>query len=273
MMRKAAILYDFDQTLCTRNMQEYSLLPSLHLSPGRFWAEVGQLARDHDMDPTLAYLYLLMKKAAQAGVPLTREALNRRGSQIEFFPGVADFFPRINDYARRHRLQLSHYVISSGNREIIEGCAIYPQFAKVFASSFHYDENGQADWPATAVNYTGKTQYLFRVSKNTLDNWDSARVNAAVADEQRDVPFDHMIYLGDGMTDVPCMRVVKANHGTAIGVYTDEKPETVRRLIEEDRVNYAAPADYRVNSRLDEILKTVLRSIAARDSLKKYEKV
>ncbi|MBQ1757248.1 MAG: haloacid dehalogenase-like hydrolase, partial [Erysipelotrichaceae bacterium] len=159
-----------------------------------------------------------------------------------------------------------------GTKEIIEGCSIYDQFTKVFASEFHYDENGDADWPALAINYTGKTQFLFRINKNALDIYDSNKVNTNIAPSERDIPFDHMIYLGDGMTDVPCMRLVKASGGYSIGVYYKEKKSTVRRLLNEDRVNFALQADYREGSELISVLHDIIGKIAAEDRVRKYAK-
>ena len=166
MSDKIAIMYDFDETLCTRNMQEYSLLPHLNLNPDEFWGSVVNLARTSNMDPTLAYMYLMIEEAKKRNYPIKREEFQKLGADIEYYPGVEDYFHKINEYGKSLGMQIQHFIISSGTKEIIEGCSIYDQFTKVFASEFHYDENGDADWPALAINYTGKTQFLFRINKN-----------------------------------------------------------------------------------------------------------
>ncbi|MBQ1303898.1 MAG: haloacid dehalogenase-like hydrolase [Erysipelotrichaceae bacterium] len=272
MSDKIAIMYDFDETLCTRNMQEYSLLPHLNLNPDEFWGSVVNLARTSNMDPTLAYMYLMIEEAKKRNYPIKREEFQKLGADIEYYPGVEDYFHKINEYGRSLGMQIQHFIISSGTKEIIEGCSIYDEFTKVFASEFHYDENGNADWPALAINYTGKTQFLFRINKNALEIYDSNKVNTNIAPGERDIPFDHMIYLGDGMTDVPCMRLVKANGGYSIGVYYKEKKSTVRRLLNEDRVNFALQADYRDGSELMNVLHDIIGKIAAEDRVRKYTK-
>lgn len=266
-------MYDFDETLCTRNMQEYSLIPALHLDAASFWSDVARMSRENDMDPTLAYMYQITSKSKAAGIPIRREYFQALGKDIEYYPGVETYFDRINDYGRQLGVNIQHFVISSGTKEIIEGCSIYDRFTKVFASEFHYDKDGNADWPALAINYTGKTQFLFRISKNALNIYDSEKVNSSIDVSERDIPFTRMIYLGDGMTDVPCMRLVKGNGGYSIGIYTAAKTDTVKRLIAEDRVNFACKADYTENSQLDLVLKTIITKVALEGNLEKYRNV
>ncbi len=272
-MTKIAIMYDFDETLCTRNMQEYSLIPDFNLDAASFWSSVAAMAREQNMDPTLTYMYLITRKAREAGLPIKRSYFQALGKDIEYYPGVEDYFQRVNAFGESLGIAVQHYIISSGTREIIEGCSIYPQFTKVFASEFHYDEEGNADWPAVAINYTGKTQFLFRISKDALNIYDSEKVNTSIDARERDIPFTNMIYLGDGMTDVPCMRLVKANGGCSIGIYTPEKQAVIRKLVDEDRVNFACSADYRENSQLDVVLKGIITRIALESNLKKYQKI
>ncbi len=267
MTNKIAIMYDFDETLCTKNMQEYTLLPNLQLDPAEFWGSVVRLAKESNMDPTLAYMYLMIEEAKKKNYPIKREEFQKQGKSIEYYPGVESYFALINEYGKKAGAEIQHYIISSGTKEIIEGCSIYNEFTKVFASEFHYDENGNADWPALAINYTGKTQFLFRINKNALEIYDSNKVNTNIAPDKRDIPFNHMIYLGDGMTDVPCMRLVKANGGYSIGVYYKEKKSTVRRLLQEDRVNFALQADYREGSELISTLQHIIDKITAEDKV------
>lgn len=267
---KIALMYDFDETLSTKNMQEYSLLPALGLDAATFWGNVTQLAKTADMDPTLAYMYEMIHQAKIKGVDITRESFRKQGAFIEYYPGVVEFFAQINAYGQSKGAKIEHYIISSGNKEIIEGCQIYDEFTRVFASSFHYDENGNADWPAVAINYTGKTQFLYRINKNALEIYDSSRVNSKIAPNERDIPFNRMIYLGDGMTDVPCMSLVKEHGGYSIGVYTNEHKATVKKLIADERVNFACKADYRPQSSLYQCLCTIIDKIVVEASLSDF---
>ncbi|MGN1398947.1 MAG: HAD family hydrolase [Erysipelotrichaceae bacterium] len=263
-MIKVAIMYDFDQTLCTKNMQEYSLLPKLKSDPASFWQEVSELSKKDNMDSVLAYMYLMLKKAKEENLPLTRALFKQQGNNIEYYPGVVEYFDRINQFSEELGINLQHFIISSGTKEIIEGCSIYNKFTRVFASEFHYDENGQADWPALAINYTGKTQFLFRINKNCLDIYDNKTINSLTA--ERDIPFSQMIYIGDGLTDVPCMRVVKDNHGYSIAV-GNKDDSTLEKLVSDNRVNFTANCDYRQNSKLDRIIKLILQKISDEHNL------
>ena len=266
-MVKLALIYDFDQTLSPRSMQEYSLLPSLGVEDTVFWKSVAEFSRENNMDSVLGYMYCLMKQAQKAGKPLTREFLTSLGKDLEYYPGVEEFFPRINEYAKAKDVQLQHYIISSGTKEILEGCSIYPFFERVFACEFHYDENGEADWPSLAINYTGKTQFLFRINKNSLEIYDNSKINRHSV--ERDIPFTNMIYIADGFTDVPCMLLVKNNRGHSIAVY-DHDETTYQELIDDRRVNYVSRADYREGSQLDKIIKAIIDKIATQSELDQY---
>ncbi len=266
-MLKVAIMYDFDQTLCPKNMQEYSLLPTLEIDPKDFWQEVENYSIKNNMDSILAYMYLLLKKAQEKNIKLTREFFNNLGQDIIYYPAVESFFDRINKYALEHNILLQHFIISSGTKEIIDGCSIKDHFTKIYACEYHYDENGQADFPSVAINYTGKTQFLFRINKNSLDVFDNSTINSAST--IRDIPFEQMIYIGDGFTDVPCMRLVKSNGGHSIAVY-DKGKHTYKQLLEDGRVNYVALADYSENSEIDNIIKLILKKIAIQNQLSKY---
>ncbi len=271
MAYKVALMYDFDQTLCAKNIQEYALLPKLGLDPERFWSEVNQVKKANEMDSVLAYMYLLLKKARSADCPVRRSDFQQMGRDIVFYSGVPEFFGRINGYGKELGLQVEHFVISSGTREIIEGCPIYDCFTKVYACQFHYDASGVADWPAVAVNYTNKTQFLFRINKNALDISDDTTVNSYMDYADRDIPFSRMIYIGDGFTDVPCMKLVKSNGGCSIAVYGPKKSQVARSLADQQRVNFIAPADYSPASRLDNIIHDVLKAMAAQTVLAKYQ--
>lgn len=262
-----AIMYDFDKTLSTKDMQEFGFIPKLSMSSEQFWGEVSALQKSENMDPVLAYLRHMLKKASEKGVRVTREAFVELGKDIEYFPGVEDWFSRIDDYGRQNGVTIEHYVISSGIKEIIEGSSIKDRFEKIYACEFLYDENGVAVWPKLTVNYTNKTQFLFRINKGVLDVWDDKNLNTYVPDEERRVPFRNMIYIGDGLTDVPCMKLVKSNKGQAIAVFRKYKKGVAAQLMSENRVDFITEADYRDGGELDGIVKTIIKKMATVEKL------
>ena len=262
-----AIMYDFDKTLSTKDMQEYGFIPNIEVSSKQFWGEVEAMKKSEGMDSILAYLRHMLKKASEKGVPVTRDAFVALGKDIEYYPGVEDWFERINEYGKENGVTIEHYVISSGIKEIIEGSSIKKHFKKIYACEFLYDENKVAVWPKMAVNYTNKTQFLFRINKGVLDVWDDKNLNDYVPEEERRIPFRNMIYIGDGLTDVPCMKLVKTNKGQAIAVFRKRKKEVAAQLISENRVDFITEADYREGSELDTIVKTVIEKMSTVEKL------
>ena len=262
-----AIMYDFDKTLSTRDMQEYGFIPNLGISAEQFWNEVKQLRESENMDPILAYLYHMLKKASDKGVPVTHDTFVSLGKGIEYYPGVEAWFERINEYGRQNGVEIEHYVISSGIKEIIEVSSIRKHFKEVYACEFFYDQNKNAVWPKMAVNYTNKTQFLFRINKGVLSVWDDKRLNAYIPEEERRVPFRNMIYIGDGLTDVPCMKLVKSNKGQSIAVFKDCETETASQLISEKRVDFITEANYSEGSELDNIVKTIIEKMSVVEKL------
>ncbi len=274
-MKKTAILYDFDKTLCTKDMQEYSLIPSLgYKEPTLFWKEVGKLSRQSQMDGVSAYLYWLVRKYEEQGRPLRREDFADVGRSIEFYRGVDTWFRRINEYGASLGLEIEHYVISSGMAEIIEASGIADEFRRIYACRYYYDENGTARWPAQIINYTTKTQYIFRINKQVLDESDDESLNAWVPQEQRPIPFNRMVYIADGLTDVPCMKLVKEYGGKSIVVYNPESAKagiTASRLIRENRADFMSVADYRESHDLETLVKLILDHMAADSRLEDLE--
>lgn len=269
-----AFIYDFDGTLSPCNMQEYDFLPKINLKASEFWKTADQRARDNNADSILAYMTLMLEKCSNTSCnQLTKDKFAEYGKNIDFFPGVETWFTRINDYTLSLGLTPQHYVLSSGIKEMIAGSKIADEFEDIFACSYIYDENGIAIAPGVAINYTGKTQFLFRINKGVHNVWDNSRINDYIAKEERPVPFSSMLYFGDGLTDVPCMKLIKDQGGHAISVY---KPLSGRkeaeRLYTENRVNFLAEADYRENTRLDQIVKAVIRKIKADRTLYKFQK-
>ena len=262
-----ALLYDFDKTLCTQDMQNYSFIPSLGMAPGDFWREANGFGAEHQMDGILAYMYTMVRKAKEKNVPLTRESLRKCGRSIAFFPGVPDWFERINRYGESLGVQVEHYVISSGLREIIEGSEIADCFKEIYACEFFYDENGVPVWPKLAVNFTAKTQFIYRINKGVLSVSDDKALNASMPDEHKRVSFVNMIYIGDGLSDVPCMKMMRSYGGQAIAVYQSANRDAVEELLRKDRVDFIFPADYREGTALENTMKNIIQKMAFRHML------
>lgn len=277
MMKKAAIMYDFDKTLCDRDMQEYSLIPNLgYEKPKDFWKEVGVLSKAGRMDGISAYLYMLKKKFEEAGQPLKRSDFKGVGSAINLYPGVREWFERINAYGKERGIEVEHYIISSGMEEIIADSPIAGEMKRIYACRYHYDDEGYACWPAQIVNYTTKTQYIFRINKQVLDESNDSDLNTWVPMEKRPIPFRRMIYIADGLTDVPCMKLVKANGGKAIAVYNRNSADAgfaAVKLVQENRADYIAPADYTEGEKIDTLVKLMLDEMSSGAQLEEYERV
>ena len=276
-----AIAYDFDGTLAPGNMQEHSFIPSLGINASTFWEGAKKLARENDMDEILAYMQLMLQKAATENLPVRKKDFEDYGRRITFFEGVESYFDRINQYAFEKGIILEHYIISSGLREFVLGTKIAHHFKYIFASGFRYDSNEVATWPALAINYTNKTQFLFRINKGIQNSYDNSEINKYTPADKRPVPFSQMIYIGDGETDVPAMKMIKYQGGTAIAVYNPKlrakksklSPKQIcLDLISQKRADYIAPADYSEDSILDKLIKTVIDKIHAEIELKIYTK-
>ena len=263
-----AIMYDFDKTLCTRDMQEYTFFPNLGIEASDFWNEANKLRENNKMDQVLSYMYLMFKKTIDNNRSLKRDYLNKMGKNIELFPGVVDWFSRINEYGRSLGVEIEHYIISSGLKEIIEGSEIGQNFKCIFASEFFYNEDGNAMWPKLAVNYTNKTQFLSRINKGVLDISDDFSLNKKTLDNDRRISTSNMIYIGDGFTDVPCMKLTKDGGGVSIAVYTDKSIDIAKNLLKDGRINYMAKADYQKGSMIDEFVKKSIEAMALNTELK-----
>ena len=267
--RTAAIIYDFDGTLAPGNMQEHSFIPALGMDKETFWHEVETLTRRHNADGVSVYMWHMLEQARQRGIAVTAEMLADHGRSLALFAGVADWFARIDAFAAASGLVLEHYIISSGIGEMIDGCRIRPHFRYVFASRFLY-QDGVAVWPGAAINYTTKTQHLFRINKGILNLWDHTAINRWMEPEARPIPFDRMIFIGDGETDVPAMKMVREQGGSSIAVFDPAPAASARvrglldRLIAEERVNFVAPADYTEGSLLDITVRGILGRVARR---------
>jgi len=279
-MTTVALIYDFDGTLAPGNMQEHTFLPHLGIDKESFWTEANAMAVAHDMDGILAYMQLMLDKANEKNVSVMRSDFIWFGQGITFFSGVETFFERINAFAANLNLHIDHHVVSSGLREFILGTPIAKNFRNIFASGFKYNEDGVAKWPALAINYTGKTQYLFRINKGIDNSYDNARVNKFMPGSEKPVPFSRMIYIGDGETDVPAMKMVKYQGGATVAVYNPDTliSSTVKNqrqvcleMIEQKRVDYIAAADYSENSPLFLLIKNLITQIRLKEDLKNFK--
>lgn len=269
-----AICYDFDGTLSPGNMQEYGFMDSLQTTPKKFWLKSNKYAQDNSADFNLAYMKRMIEEAHAKDVPFNKEAFCEYGKTVELYKGVESWFKRINKYGKEHGIDVKHYIISSGLKEIIECTSIGKNFECIFASAYIYDANGVPCWPANVVNYTSKTQYLFRINKGCCDINDNKTINAYVKESDRPVPFKNMIFIGDGETDIPAMKMVKVNGGHSIAVYNSAqkgKKDKAKHLIEEDRVNIIANADYSNNKTIDQYVKAVINKIEIDNQINNLE--
>lgn len=262
-----AICYDFDKTLSPDDMQAQGYIQSIDYEIAEFWKQSNQLATDNDMDQNLAYMYMMSSKS-RGKVLFTKETLRKDGSRVQLFPGVKTWFDRINEYGKNKGVIVEHYIISSGLKEMIEGTEVADKFKKIYASSFYFDKDGVAVWPAQVVNYTNKTQFLFRIEKGVLDINDQA-VNSYFEPNQYRVPFRNMVYIGDSDTDIPCMKLVNINGGHSIGVYNSETKDKskVFRMLDENRIKYFAPADYTQGADLECLVKKIIDRTVVNETL------
>lgn len=253
-----AICYDFDKTLSPDDMQAQGYIQSIEYEVADFWKESNKLASDNDMDQNLAYMYMMASKS-RGKVLFTKDTLHKDGSKVQLFPGVSTWFDRINEYGKNKGVIVEHYIISSGLKEMIEGTEVAGKFKKIYASSFYFDSDGVAVWPAQVVNYTNKTQFLFRIEKGVLDINDQG-VNSFFEPDQYRVPFRNMVYIGDSDTDIPCMKLVNINGGHSIGVYNSETKDKskVFRMLDENRIKYFVAADYTEGSKLEQLVHQII---------------
>ena len=264
------IMYDFDKTLSTTDMQNYDFIPNLGMTPEEFWGSTTEFTNEHGVERILSYMYMMIAKAKEKGIKITRQYLNECGKNIKFYPGVTTWFNRINEYGESKGVKVEHYLVSSGTMEIVEGCAIYPSFTKAWGCEYYYNKDGEPVWPKLAINYTQKTQFYFRISKGVVDVKDDNSVNEKTPD--RRIPYRNIIYMGDGMTDVACMTLVKHNEGTSIAIYPEKESDKVRSLYTDGRCNFICRADYTAGSDLEKVIKLIIDKVAMENEIAKREK-
>ena len=264
------IMYDFDKTLSTTDMQNYDFIPNLGMTPAEFWGATTEFTEKNGVERILSYMYMMIAKAKEKGIPLTREYLKECGKNIKFYPGVSTWFKRINEYGESKGVKVEHYLVSSGTMEIVEGCSIFPCFTKAWGCEYFYNEKGEPVWPKLAINYTQKTQFYFRISKGVVDVKDDNSVNEKTP--ERRIPYKNIIYMGDGMTDVACMTLVKHNDGTSIAIYPEKDSDKVRDLYKDGRCTFMCRADYSAGSDLEKVVKLIIDKVAMESEIYKREK-
>lgn len=260
-----AIVYDFDKTLCSEDMQNYSFIPALGMTPSEFWGATSVFSEKTNVERILSYMYMMVYMAKKKGIKLTKEYLKSLGKDIKYFNGVTTWFKRINEFGESLGVTVEHYLVSSGTKEIIDGCSIADEFTAIYGCEFLYDDDGLPVWPKLTINYTAKTQFIYRISKGVLDITDDNNVNKRTTN--RRIPHQNIVYLGDGMTDVPCMSLVKENGGKSIAIYTKESKDKAMELYNENRVNFICRADYSSGSQLERVLKLIINSVAISSEL------
>ena len=261
-----AIMYDFDKTLSTTDMQNYAFIPALGMTPDEFWGATGEFSKKTGCERILSYMWMMIKLSKEKGIQCTQKWLNSLGKEVRYYPGVETWFKRINEYGKSKGVRVEHYLVSSGTKEIIDGTSIAKEFKKIYGCEFYYDpETKLPIWLKFAINYTQKTQYFFRISKGITNKTDDSVNNKTVS---RRIPYENMVYLGDGMTDVPCMVLVKQNNGNAIAIYNKKEQGNVSSLLRGGRVNFACLADYSENSDLDKTMKLIIDKISINHTLK-----
>ena len=267
-----ALVYDFDGTLSPGNMQEFGFIQTIGKTPEAFWRMSDNIAIGQDASNVLAYMKLMFDEARKAGIRLSRDEFRKFGAHIRLFDGVKEWFSLVNAYGAAKGVRIEHYINSSGLKEIIEGSPIAHEFKHIFAGTFIYNADGEAEWPGIAVDFTAKTQFLFKITKGIFSSRDNKRVNDSIADDQKRIPFPHMIYFGDGQTDVPCMKIVNMFGGNSIAVYNpnDEVGKGVAlKLKRQGRVNFITPAIYTQDSRTFKVVCAIIDKIKAEYDLQR----
>ena len=270
-----ALIYDFDGTLSPGNMQEFGFIQAIEKSPEKFWKMSDEIAIDQDASNILSYMKLMFDEARNKGIRLRKKDFQNFGRKVELFSGVKEWFQLTKRYGKEHGVTVEHYINSSGLAEIIEGTPIAGEFKRIFACSFLYDENGEAVWPGVAVDYTAKTQFIFKINKGIFSSRDAAKVNESVSDDKKRIPFTQMIYVGDGDTDVPCMKIVNMFGGHSIAVYDPEnkkKKAVAEKLKRQGRVNFTAPANYEAGGKVYEVVCRIIDKIVADIALSRLSK-
>lgn len=266
-----AIVYDYDQTLSPNYMQDEVLFPTFGIDSRKFWARCHALVGEQGYDNELAYMKTLLD-CLDIDRP-TNARLRELGDHLNFFPGLPEMFSELEGrlltaHHAAHGIKVEHYIISSGLKVLIEGSRLARHVKAIFGCEFGEDNEGRISFPKRVISHTQKTQFLFRINKGLLNLAED--VNDHMASELRPIPFEHMIYIGDGPTDVPCFTVVRQQGGHAIAVYNPQDPlrmsfkKCFQLSTHADRIRHIAPADFRAGSHLRLLLEQMAEEIADR---------
>ena len=260
---KIAMCYDFDGTLSSGNMQEQDLLPECNIAPSDFWQEVMDISKNTKADPVLIYMYLLIQKMKEANMLISPETFNQYGKKLKLFKGVETWFDRMNTYGHSKGIEIEHYIISAGITEIIYGCSFSKAIKEIYACSYYYRENGIV-WPKLSVNFTTKTQFLYRIHKGAFDMSDQHSVNTKIEPQDINIPFNHMVFFGDGETDIPSFRIINNGGGCSICIYDPLKEKSKKiadQLVIDQRTHFALKNDYSEGEELDKVVKNFIETI------------
>lgn len=260
------IVYDFDRTLASEDLQNFSFIPSLGMKPDEFWEKTNQNSIHQGMEKILSYMYMMIEESKKRGTPLTKDYLFSLGKSVRFFPGLETWFKRINSFGQQQGVTVEHYIITSGTKEIIEGTKIAKEFKKIFGCEFLFSPiTKEAIWPKIAINYTMKTQYFFRIAKGILNQSEDDKVNERTKEKR--IKYRNLIYIGDGLTDVPAMLMAKEHGGKSIAVYSKGHSDKAKLLIQDERVNFVCEADYSQHSLLEKVIKLNIQQMAITEML------
>jgi phosphoglycolate phosphatase-like HAD superfamily hydrolase len=270
MTNRIGIIFDFDETLAPDSTS--SFLESLDVDVKDFWLnQVNPLYLKHGWDPIPAYLYKMIEVSQSCPQKkITKKKLADFGKKLKFFNGVQTIFGQLEKTAKKVNpaVQVDFFLISSGIRQILMNSKIAKYFKDIWACDFHYNSNGEIVFPKNIVSFTDKTRYLFQISKGIFgpeSRLNPFEVNKKVG--QLYIPFNQMIIVGDGYTDIPLFSLIKKNDGTAIAVYnpTDKRKWTrAWGFVEDKRVTNLVPADYGKKHALNHILIMAVQTMASK---------
>ena len=276
-MRKRPIValnYDFAGTLSPGNMLEFGFIQAVGKTPQEFWKMSDGLAAGQDASNVLSYMKMMYDEAKKNGITLRKENFKQFGQHIQLFKGVKGWFKLINEYGNAHGVQIEHYINSSGLKEIIEGSPIAGEFKHIFACTYLYNDKGEAEWPGIAVDYTAKTQYIFKINKGIFSAHDNTKVNESIDEDKKRIPYQQMIYFGDGETDIPCMKIVTMFGGHSLAVFDPDNPVKkpfADKLKRQGRVSFVTPAVYTKDSRTYKVVCAIIDKIKADWDLKQLQ--
>lgn len=219
-----AVVFDFDETLGPDTISLY--LKNQNIDPQKFWEEVDRMVND-GWDPPLAYMDKMLNLSRDGKLDISKKSLRKMGKTVKLFPGLPDGLKELQEFVRKNpelkqaRINLEFYIISGGLEEMIRGTKIESYIDGIFGCNFSYDREGQASGVKSAISFTEKTRFIHGIRKgiSVRDLRENPyRINDSISSVEQRIPFSHMIYVGDGPSDVPCLSSVVNNGGTGIGV-------------------------------------------------------